>query len=67
MASQLLSGIPQAGRVAPAFAEGSLSAKLIRSENHVAELSKLGQMYVGLFSNVAKPLEQASKGFAQIR
>ena len=37
------------------------------SENHMAELSKLGQMYVGLFSNAAKPLEQASKGFAQTR
>ena len=37
------------------------------SENHMAELSKLGQMYVGLFNNAAKPLDQASKGFAQTR
>jgi hypothetical protein len=37
------------------------------SENHMAELSKLGQMYAGLFRDAAKPVEQASKGFVQIR
>jgi len=37
------------------------------SESHMAELSKLGQMYVELFRDAAKPVEQSSKGFAQIR
>jgi hypothetical protein len=30
-------------------------------ENHVAELSKLGQMYVGMVSDAAKPVEDASR------
>jgi len=32
-------------------------------ENHMAELSKLGEMYVGLVRDASKPAEQASKRF----
>jgi hypothetical protein len=32
-------------------------------DNHMAELSKLGEMYVGMVSNASKPVEQASKRF----
>jgi len=37
------------------------------SENHMAELSKLGNMFVDTVRGALKPVEQASKGFAQIR
>lgn len=32
-------------------------------DNHMAELSKLGEMYVGMVSNASKPVEQAAKRF----
>lgn len=32
-------------------------------DNHMAELSKLGEMYVGKVSNASKPVEQAAKRF----
>jgi hypothetical protein len=32
-------------------------------DNHMAELSKLGEMYAGLAKDASKPLEQASKRF----
>jgi len=32
-------------------------------DNHMAELSKLGEMYVGMMSDASKPVEQASKRF----
>ena len=31
-------------------------------ENHVAEMSKLGQMYVGLVTDASKPVREASRG-----
>ena len=32
-------------------------------DNHMAELSKLGEMYVSLVGHASKPVEQASKRF----
>jgi hypothetical protein len=33
-------------------------------DNHMAELSKLGEMYVGMVRDASKPVEQTSKRFS---